>query len=87
MHKKIRMDSLPIEQKMQKNAEKRSDTEFDKKETMCYKYVNAVNRYTAGGNNKTTTSPNIEGSESIVYKRNSFVSGNSPGLCIRGKQV
>lgn len=85
MHKKTGWTVRQLSRKGKKIAEKRSDTEFDKKETMCYKYVNAVNRYTAGGNNKTTTSPNIEGSESIVYKRNSFISGNSPGLCIRSK--
>lgn len=41
---------------------------FDKIKTMCYKYVNAVNRYAAEGNKKTKTSPILKGVKAVFTR-------------------
>ena len=35
---------------------------------MCYKYVNAVNRYAAEGNKKTKTSPILKGVKAVFTR-------------------
>ena len=54
---------------------------------MCYKYVNAVNRYAAEGNKKTKTSPILKGVKAVLQEKFIYLGKQSRTLCQRQVNV